>query len=411
MKRVFVWMVLLVTAAGFSGVQAAPLPGEKVPQPLKPWIGWVLHGQGDTRCPVVYNDVSGKICVWPSALSLAFNAEKASFSQKWKVYQENARVMLPGSRDLWPQKVTVDGSAHPVGKENGHPYVFLEKAGKYTVKGNFEYRRIPENINVPGHTGIVDLTVKGKPVPFPRLDRQGRLWLGSGGPDAVPEEQKQADSIHIKVHRLIRDDIPARMVTRLDLKVSGSHRKETVGRAFTDRFIPLAMESPLPARIEKDGNLVLQVRPGDWTVTITTRHKGPLTSLSMADAGRLENADTEVWSFQPFDHLRMVDITGPPRVDPEQTTMPPDWRNYPAFIMEPGTEMDFSVKKRGDPNPAPDRLNLDRRLWLDFDGDGFSVIDSITGSMTTGWRLSADPQLSLGRVTVNGEPRLITRLE
>ena len=36
-------------------------------------------------------------------------------------------------------------------------------------------------------------------------------------------------------------------------------------------------------------------------------------------------------------------------------------------------------KRRGDSDPAPDRLALERVLWLDFDGRGYTAHDRITG--------------------------------
>ncbi|MGM0643021.1 MAG: hypothetical protein ACQETC_04540 [Thermodesulfobacteriota bacterium] len=410
MKQLAVFFSLFLAVSCFSGAEAGPLPANKVPEPLKPWTGWVLQGHDQTRCPSVYNNLSEKICIWPSRLRISFSNDRASFTQKWKVYQKNAGIALPGDRDLWPLNVTVDGTAHPVGKRNGKPYLILQEPGEYTVKGAFAYDRIPEKISVPGHTGLVDLSVRGESVRLPRLDKQGRLWIEAEDRKAGTAARKQGDGIRVKVHRLIRDDIPATVVTRVQLNVSGRHREERIGKAFTDRFVPVALDSPLPARLEKDGGLLLQVRPGTWEVAITLRHKGPLKKMSLEDVGGFRKADTEIWSFRPFSHLRSVDLKGPPRIDPERTTMPREWKEYPAFLMTPEEELVFSVKKRGDPDPDPDQLNLNRTLRLDFDGKGFSVIDRITGRMTTGWRLSANPPLELGRVTVNGKPVFITRL-
>jgi hypothetical protein len=75
-----------------------------------------------------------------------------------------------------------------------------------------------------------------------------------------------------------------------------------------------------------------------------------------------------------------------------------------------GEIMRFKTVRRGDPQPEPDQLHLNRTLWLDFYGGGYTVQNRITGSMTQGWRLEANPELALGQVTLNGEPQLITRL-
>ncbi len=71
--------------------------------------------------------------------------------------------------------------------------------------------------------------------------------------------------------------------------------------------------------------------------------------------------------------------------------------------------MGFKTIRRGDPEPEPNQLNLTRKLWLDFDGEGYTVNDTITGNMTRGWRLNTLPQTQLGRVTLNGSNQFITQ--
>jgi len=73
--------------------------------------------------------------------------------------------------------------------------------------------------------------------------------------------------------------------------------------------------------------------------------------------------------------------------------------------------MKFKLVRRGDPEPEPNKLNLSRQLWLDFDGGGYTISDSISGSMTQGWRLEAGETLELGRAVLNGEPQFITTAE
>jgi len=49
-------------------------------------------------------------------------------------------------------------------------------------------------------------------------------------------------------------------------------------------------------------------------------------------------------------------------------------------------------------------------LWLDFDGAGYSVTDTIHGTMTRNWRLEAQDGWQLGRVSLDGVGQVITRL-
>ena len=96
-------------------------------------------------------------------------------------------------------------------------------------------------------------------------------------------------------------------------------------------------------------------------------------------------------------------------VDPQQTTLPDEWKQLPAYLMQSGKTMTLAEKRRGDSDPAPDQLSLQRTLWLDFDGGGYSVRDAITGSMRRTWRLEMPPPAALGRVAIDGVDQFITR--
>ncbi|HEY7841042.1 MAG TPA: hypothetical protein VIC61_05695, partial [Gammaproteobacteria bacterium] len=163
-------------------------------------------------------------------------------------------------------------------------------------------------------------------------------------------------------------------------------------------------------RLEPDGRLRVQVRPGRWVIRLTSRHPGETTALALPESPAPWPKE-EVWVFDARNALRLVEIAGPAGVDPRQTGLPEEWHNLPAFLMPPGAEMKFMVVRRGDPEPEPDNLALQRNLWLDFSGSGYTMQDTISGSMTRGWRLEAMPQFQLGRVSLDGLPQFITRME
>ena len=41
-----------------ASARAEPLPLDKVPDPLKPWVQWVLDGHEDARCPGLPSNAS-----------------------------------------------------------------------------------------------------------------------------------------------------------------------------------------------------------------------------------------------------------------------------------------------------------------------------------------------------------------
>lgn len=135
------------------------------------------------------------------------------------------------------------------------------------------------------------------------------------------------------------------------------------------------------------------------------RLSGPVHRLPMGQG----TYGDEIWSFKAYNDLRMVKISGAPSIEPSRTEMPNAWKDYPAYQMTPGTALVFETIRRGDPDPAPDQLNLDRTWWLDFDGGGFTLHDRVTGTLSRTWYLAMRAPLELGRVAVDGQDQLITR--
>src|SRR5262249_27785667 len=161
-------------------------------------------------------------------------------------------------------------------------------------------------------------------------------------------------------------------------RVSGRSREERLGRALPVGFAPMSLAGPLPARLDSDGRLVVQARPGTWVLTLMARHDGPAREIVLPPADGSRAAD-EVWAFQARPGIRRVAVEGAPSVDPRQTTLPDVWKTLPAYAMRAGDTFRLVESQRGDADPAPDRLELRRLLWLDFDGGGLTIHDEITG--------------------------------
>ncbi len=393
---------LLITALLLSlSILAKPLTVENVPEPLQPWIDWVLLDDPDYRCPFLYNSFEAKRCAWPSRLALDLDERSARFSFNWKVFRESW-VELPGDLKQWPADVSVNQEPARVMERQGKPTIRLQP-GYFSISGRFLWDFIPDNLPVPEDTGLIALTVKGESIGQPRV-KQGRLWLKGG--DAKPGLE---DKLDIQIFRRIDDDVPLRILTRLELQVAGKHRELKLALPMPGNFIPMRLVSPLPARIEADGALLLQLRPGRWRVDLLSRHIGPVEKLSLNS--RDQNwPKQEIWVFAAYPALRLVEIENVSAIDAQLTNLPEDWKQLPAYRIENGATMNFKVIRRGDPEPEPDRLNIERTLWLDFDGKGYSVNDRINGRMTRSWRLNALPRTQLGKVSLDGRDQLITRL-
>ena len=400
-RAAFAAGVLAACLAPAAG--AEPLPPERVPEPLRPWIDWVLHPDPSARCPSADGSGEHRICAWPARLELALGARRGSFEQRWRVHAESF-VPLPGDAKHWPQSVQVDGRPAPVIEQAGRPSLRLAP-GLHDVRGEFEWDAPPELLAIPPETGLLALSQGGERVAFPKRDREGRLWLRSAAAAETGEESR----LEIEVFRRIDDEVPLRLTTRIQLEVSGPARELVLGRALPDGAAAMSLTATIPARIDPDGRLRVQVRPGAFTIEIQARMPGPVDALARPDPGGPWD-EREEWVFAARPSLRLVTVEGAVSIDPQQTELPNDWQALPAWAIEPGAGLRFTTKRRGDSDPAPDRLTLVRSLWLDFDGGGYTVSDRIQGAVVRSDRLAMAPGTLLGRAAVNGVDQFITRL-
>lgn len=399
MRALLVLLTLLVMS---PGGHAATDPAT-IPEPLRPWQAWVLKGHEDLACPFLYNNAGTRQCAWPTTLVVEASATGARFTQDWQNYLEGW-LALPGDAERWPQDVTLNGAPAVVVERNGRPAVHAGP-GRHRIEGRFLWPALPEQLAVPHDTGLVQLQVNGRAIGRPDLDTQGRLWLGERQRDAL---DTAGDRLGVEVFRRVIDEVPLQVVTRIELRVSGAPREVVLGQALLADAIPVRLDSPLPARLEPDGRLRVQLRPGSFRIDLTTRHPAPVEALAPTD-NTAPWPGTEVWVFDARPALRLVEIEGVAAVDPRQTNLPREWQDLPAYRLTAGERLGFTTIRRGDPEPEPNRLTLHRDIWLDFDGAGYTLSDRIGGQLSQGWRLEADPALELGRVSIDDQLQFITR--
>lgn len=387
-----------------SNAHAAPLSPENVPLPLKPWIDWVLQDKEELNCPFLYNSAQERHCSWPSQIKLDLNSKEGVFESRWRVYKESW-LLLPGDEKVWPLNITVNKQPALVLKRNGKPALKLE-SGSYEIRGNFLWERIPENLTMPDDTGLLSLTVNGKMIMAPVI-KQGRLWLKAEDSGRKKTESVR-NSLDTQVFRKIIDDVPMQVATMLDIEVAGEQREIKLAKPLLDGFVPLKIQSPLPARLEPDGQLLVQVRPGRWQIEVWGRSTEAKKALTLPENNKAW-PQQEVWVFEGRPALRVVEPENLPAIDPSQTNLPAQWQSLPAYRIEQGGNLAFKVIRRGDPEPEPNRLNLSRKIWLDFNGQGYTVNDKITGILTRGWRLDTLPGMTIGKVNLDNKSQLITR--
>ena len=404
-------LVLLVLVSLSTTSLARELPRAQVPAPLAPWVDWVLFEHPQRACPLVDGQAR---CRWPGRLALDVGTQGGAFTLVVRLDAE-AEVGLPGSEEVWPQAVTVSVAGADAGEVHATPTpaVILASgdrpvtrlpSGIWRIEGRLAWPRVPETLRVPDDVALVSLARDGVPVPHPRRDASGLLWLE---PQRTEVAEGERDRLSIEVYRRISDGVPVFVTTRMVLRVSGRSREVRLGRVVLDGATPVALRSDLPARLDETGELRVQVRAGTYRLEIDAHTEGVPERL-VAPRHPSPWPEHEVWVWRADDDLRQVRVGGASGVDPDRTSLDQDWRGMPAFLLKAGDALTLTTERRGQPSPPPDDLRLQREAWLDLDGQGYTLRDRMEGRLSRTWRLDMRPPAQLGRVRIGAEAQLVT---
>jgi hypothetical protein len=389
------WVVGLGLWLAMSSNAARAQPEPELPAPLEPWRQWVLHDLSEHGCTFVGSTAQ---CFWPGVLRLVADAQGARFEQALVVDRER-ELALPGSAEHWPLDVMLDATPGVVLARDGAP-VLRVPAGEHVLRGRFAWAHVPEVLAVPAGTARVELSVSGTVVEFPRRDESG-LWLAQSAAQGA-----ESESLQLEVYRQLADGNPLRVTTRLLLRASGRARELSLGRVLLDGSVPLSLSADLPARLDAQGNLTVQVRAGSFTVDVVARLSGEVQKL-VAPAREAPWPSSEIWVWQADELLRQVTVSGAPGIDPARTDLPGEWRALPAYVLGSGAALQLKTERRGEPEPPPNQLSLQRELWLDLEGGGYTVRDVLAGELNRSFRLDL-VEGQLGHVSAGGADQLIT---
>lgn len=406
MIRFALFMLLTLHSVASASVTTDP------PAEMAKWKDWMLAGYSEYTCPYFGQRAESKKCAWPGTLKLKIDSEGADFSQIWTVF-DDSWISLVGNEQLWPEEVEVHleqklQTAPAVLSYNGRPRIRLA-SGRYKVSGRLRWLQRPQSLPIPSDSAIIQLNIDGKRVVLPDFDQFGRLWLQRAENPSV-ENTDQGDDVKVEVFRRITDAVPLRSQSILKIAVSGKPREILLGRFLPQDSEILSLISPLPARIEENGDLLIQARSGTWELELNARYKNNPTSLRMKRSTE-DWPEQEIWSFKSANALRGVKISGVKTLDPSQIDLPRPWHEFPTYLLTSNSNFDIEEQYRGDTSNSASNINLHRLIFLDFDGVGATISDYLGGTMDRTPRLSAQPALDLGRASLRGVPQLITQLE
>ena len=380
---------------------ALPLVAQEVPPPLRDWQAWVLHDRPEHACPVESNaapDGDSHQCAWPGKLTVDARAEGGRFTLDVHV-DAPSWIAVPGGLKHWPQQVRVNNQAATVLQHDGEPMLWLEP-GNYQVRGTLPWTSRPARLHVPAAIGVVQLNVDGAAVD--RIERNDEaLTLGEAA-----ATQRAADALSLRVYRQLRDGLPATLETRLQLNVTGSAREQLLGPALPAGFVAVSLTGDLPARMERDGQMRVQLRPGKWTLQLDARGVAPLGKVAL----QLPAAPwprQEIWSYADATDVRSTQVQGN-AVDAGQAGVPAQWLGLPAYAVDGQSGLSITSGNRGDADGQGDQLTLQREMWLDFSGSGLSAADHLSGTLRHRQRVDVAAPWQLQRASQAGTPLLVS---
>jgi len=387
---------LFCSLSGFN-VQAIDIP-----QNLQQWTGWTQYQQGFRQCPSLNGALSGDknshLCAWPGVLTLDVEETQAQFLQDWTLLDES-RLPLPGSVSLWPQHVRVNGNPVAVMEENSAPYVLLPK-GAYRVTGDFVWKKRPESLIIPSQVALLDVRVNQKPLPFVTRDRN-LLWLGYVSQNQVQEK----DFLKVRVNRLIKDGHPMLMTVAIDLDVSGRAREQKLTHFSLDNYQLMNVDGDLNSRLDNQGDLWMQLKPGNHRVNLVFKIHDFPESLAFVESGD-DWPLQEIWIYQNNERLRSTQIEGVAAIDSDQGFVT-EWKALPHFVLNRNDQFTIKERSRGMTHGS-DALSLHREMWLSFDDEKYYFFDQIMGSKSENWRVNTQLNYALTQLSNHHEPRLIT---
>ena len=396
MRTLLLFFALLISQISFA-------KDYTIPAPLEQWEQWVIEKHDEIKCPI------GKIdyqCTWPGLLRIDVQDDFIGVSQSWDVSKKNVWVPLLGNNDQWPVRVLLNGDDAPITENNKMPGVFIKNTGKHHIITTYLNNSEIDSINIPKITPMVELLVNDNKVNQPQIDSNGTLYFNS-----IKSNQNKnklvENKLSIDIFRLLTDNIPFELTSRFEFRISGTSREISLAGVLPEDYTPLSITSKLPVRIDNN-ELRVQVKPGKWIIELRARANKKVNTFTYFTSGDKWPAN-EIWAFRDMSEFRQIEINGINSIDPYQTRLPNKWKKFPTFLAQPNTAINIKEIKRGNPTPAANELKLSRHLWLNFDGNGYSVRDQIKGTMNRDWRINAQDDLNIGRVTSSNKGQFITQ--
>ncbi|MCE0556955.1 hypothetical protein [Motilimonas sp. E26] len=398
MRLTRLFLIFILCSCLFNLAQAADDPA------LSPsWQQWVEERHPELDCPWLMSASKQRVCSWPAQFKGELISEGMRFEMQVEVFSRASEVRLPGNQSHWPTQLLVNQQPALVLDKGGKPYVQLSK-GRHLITGTYLWSRLPTSLALPDDLALLNIVKNDQR--FPTTINNNQLIFAQ----KLTGTESAKDTLRVEVYRMLSDDVPMGLTTQIKLFVSGKSREVEIGQVSWDNIKTLQLESNLPARLEENGMLRVQVKPGVHEIKLQSRVVGNITSFQ---TNKLSTAwpEHEYISFASDPHWREVTLTGATSVDTSLVDIPAQWKNLPTYRLQANQALQLTSKTSQASKGHSNTINIRREIWLAFNGQGAVVKDLVRGEMNQGWRLNADSEMQAGRALVNEQAVLITELD
>ncbi|WP_369601585.1 hypothetical protein AAIA72_00930 [Hahella sp. SMD15-11] len=321
--------------------------GPPIPDELQPWTDWVLRDVPDRGC-TLKDDQDGRICVWPGTLEMVWTGDVIQF--QWRVNMlSEAWLTLPGEAGQWPFDVRANGREIPVLLRHDKPAVRLA-AGQWTLTGRLRPETERGQLGLPVEAARVVLKNHRDVVTFGTDQRLHWHQSRVAGPSVT----------RVRVHRLLTLGRPPVLETHIQVESGTDGEVVTLGPLVPEGYALMSFESPLPARLEPDGQVTVQLASGTWQIKARLRALGVVRKVSPVRKGPLW-PEEEVWSVNTGVQTGRVSITGQ-ALDPALAEVPQAWQRWGAWKVTWSQGLELSYRD-GPLTPASSSLNASTNLW------------------------------------------------
>jgi hypothetical protein len=398
---------------------------KEVPDTLKPWIPWIQLKE--EVCP--WNQE--RVCAFPGKIQYKI-PESNNSTQNNHSEEEEATNFKLTAHAVYKSWVSLPFQPHgpppfnlkfvdvatglplylPLNLQINKLEVLIPSNSEVEISGSLLLGSNPQELPLPAGIGLTEV-IGGTPnARFERTNKGGAELLRLLSQQNLGEK----DAVTARVFHRIEDGSPLKILSVVLLSVSGKARLLHLGRITPDNSIPVSATYPLEYNLDMNGNIAVQIVPGEHTLTISSVIKQPVSTLSFSKNALPFWPTKQVLLWQPSEDYRIVEFSGALATKIEEQDLPPLLQQASlnkasersTWLADVPVTLNLKPIRKGESRLKQDTITLTRDLWIDVADTGFTVRDSLRGVLDTNNFITSSFPLVIGRASLNNQEVVIS---